>query len=86
MKLLPFNTETRKRLIQRGYKHIEIKYQIEGEFSWLADDKKLQILKAVENADHPATQTEYINSEKIDALLNNEDINSYIIVPIPDEL
>jgi len=84
MKLLPFNTEIRQRLIQRGYKHIEIKYQIEGEFSWLADDKKLQILKAVDHADTP--HTEYINSERIDALLNSKDINSYIIVPIPDEL
>jgi len=84
MKLLPFNTEIRQRLIQRGYKHIEIKYQIEGEFSWLADDKKLQILKAVDHPDTP--HTEYINSERIDALLNSKDINSYIIVPIPDEL
>ncbi|MBS1687513.1 MAG: hypothetical protein JSS96_02220 [Bacteroidetes bacterium] len=87
MKLLPFNSETRKRLMQKGYQHIEIKYMIDAEFSWLADDKKLQILKAVDSNDTAQPdKLEYINSESIDALLHNEAVNSFIIVNAIDDL
>jgi|GEM_PF-1648984 len=89
MKLLPFNKEMRLRLIQRGDRLIEIKEEISGEFSWLSDDKKLQILKAVENNAQVNRalpgKLEYISSERIDHLLSDKSINSYIIVNSMDE-
>lgn len=87
MKLLPFNKETQQRLMQKGYQQVEIKYVIDAEFSWLSDDKKLQILKAVDsNGAAEPDRLVCINSENIDAILHNEDVNSFIIVNTIDDL
>ena len=81
MKLLPFNKELRYQLIEKGYHNIEIKRVIEGEYSWLPDEKSLQILKALYNANMvPASSVENINSTTIDAILDNQDIHTFIIV------
>ncbi|MGN6566463.1 MAG: hypothetical protein ACTHJ0_00850 [Flavipsychrobacter sp.] len=81
MKLLPFNKELRYQLMEKGYRNIEIKRVIEGEYSWLPDEKSLQILKALYNADAVSAHSiENINSLTIDALLDNPNIHSFIIV------
>lgn len=84
MKLVPFNRDTHKKLLQRGYGYVEIKQLLSGEQSWVSDAKDLQILKALDIVDTLPVNAVFVSleSEKVESFLSADDLHYFVIVDL----